>query len=798
MNWLSDYIRESFDIKEYVDRMTATGSKVEGYEFLGEEIQNVVVGRVISMERHPDSDHLWICMVDVGKENPIQIVTGAQNVHQGDYVPAALAGSLLPGAIKIKSGKLRGVVSDGMLCSLGELGLTLHDFPYAEEDGIFILHEDDMKVGMDIRDLLMLKDTVVDFEITPNRPDCLSVLGLVKETAASFDVPATILTPVVKTARDGDSIDRYLSVDIKEPTLCPRYTARIVKNVRIAPSPKWMRAYLRACGIRPINNIVDITNFINLEYGQPMHAFDYAYLSGKQITVRRAEAGESITTLDGIQRTLTDRMLVIADAEKAVAVAGVMGGQNSEITDTTTTVVFESANFNGASVRTTSRALGLRTESSAKYEKGLDRENTLSAIERACELVELIGAGDVVGGWIDVYPAPKQQIQIPFQPDRINRFLGTDIPEEFMRRTLQKLEIRFDGEMLLPPSYREDLQCFEDIAEEVIRIYGYDKIPTTKIRGEVCLGKKTARQKYLDRVQQLLLAQGYSEIQTFSFVSPKGFDAIGLKQDDPLRHSIVISNPLGEDTSMMRTTALPSMLEVLSTNRRHRNKSACLFEMAKIYLPSGKDPVTGKDGLADERLQTIFAFYNAGDFYTMKGVAEQLLSLSQIAEPHLTAVQDLPYFHPGRCARYTAQDGAVLMTFGQVHPAVADRYGLDLDIYACICETETLFALSSDQKRYTPLPKYPSVERDLAFVCRNDIQAGTLRDAIRRYAGTLLEQVEVFDVYRDAKLGKDNKSMAYNLVLRAKDRTLSDAECDKVVNKILKGLETDFGVTLRQ
>ena len=790
MNWLKDYVSESFDPKEYSDKLTLTGSKVEGYENLGAEISNVVVGKLISVEKHPDSDHLLICMVDVGKDEPVQIVTGAQNVKPGELVPAALHESTLPGGVKIKAGKLRGVPSNGMLCSLGELGLTLNDFPYADENGIFLLHED-CKPGDDIKEVLCLNDTAVEFEITSNRPDCLSMIGLARETAASFATELHLHTPVVNEKFDKKTIDDYLSVEIKDPDLCPRYTARVVENIKIEPSPKWLRARLRACGVRPINNIVDITNYVCLEYGQPMHAFDYNYLKGGKIVVRRAHKGEKITTLDSVERDLEERMLVISDAEKAVAVAGVMGGENSEIIPETKTIVFESANFNGPSVRVTARDLGMRTEASGRYEKGLDRENTLPAIERACELIELLGAGEVVKGIIDVYPTRAEQNKIKFEPEKINEFLGTDVPLESMLDTFKRLDIKLEDGVLYPPSYRADLEGMHDIAEEVIRIYGYDKIPSTLFKAEALVGGRNKRQKSIVALNNLLTLHGFSEIQTYSFISPKYYDNIGLAPDAPERNSVVISNPLGEDTSIMRTTALPSVLEVLATNRRYRNKTCAIYENAKVYIKRdfSEQP--------DERLTTVIAFYECGDFYNMKGVAESVCGVLGAEKTETKAVADLPYFHPGRCAELVSSDGVRYAVFGEIHPNVAKTYGFDVPVYACVCDTETLLATEAEEKKYKPLPKFPAIERDLAFVCDEELTSGELMKSIKMYGGKMLESVEIFDIYRDAKLGENKKSMAYSLTLRSSEKTLEDADCDKIVSKILRGLEHDFGVTLR-
>ncbi|MBE6681833.1 MAG: phenylalanine--tRNA ligase subunit beta [Ruminococcaceae bacterium] len=791
MNWLKDYVKEDFDPKAYSDKLTMTGSKVEGYECPADEIKNVVVGKLITVEKHPDSDHLLICMVDIGESEPVQIVTGAQNVKPGELVPAALHDSYLPGGVHIKAGKLRGVPSNGMLCSLGELGLDKHDFPYAEEDGIFLLQED-CKPGDDICKVLGLDDVTVEFEITSNRPDCLSMIGLARETAASFDTDVTIPTPVVKETDNGKTINDYISVEVLDSKLCPRYTARVVENVKIEPSPKWLRSRLRACGIRPINNIVDITNYVCLEYGQPMHAFDASFLGGSKIVVRHAEKDEKITTLDSIERQLSEEMLVIADADKAVAVAGVMGGENSEINDNTKTIVFESANFNGPSVRLTAKAIGLRTEASGRYEKGLDPENTLPAIERACELIEMLGAGEVVKGIIDVYPEKPQKRAIPFDADKINAFLGTDVAEEEMKAIFKKLDIELVDGVLYPPSYRADLECMQDIAEEVIRIHGYDLIPTTNFKAEALVGRRNAKQNSLKLIDELLIGEGYYEVQTFSFISPKYYDNICMPSDSPLRKSVVISNPLGEDTSIMRTTAVPSVLEVLSTNRRYRNKNARIYENAKVYITK-----EGEDQ-PDERMSTVIAAYGDVDFYDMKGVCENILDLLGIKAYDFVPNTEAPAFHPGRCASVLSRDGERLIVFGQLHPAVQENYGLDIESYVIVCDTELMMTMQNFDKHYKALPKFPSSERDLAFVCDKALTSGEIKKAIKKYGGKLLESVEVFDIFEDEeKVGAGKKSMAYNLVLRSPEKTLSVEECDKAVAKILKGLEFDLGITLR-
>ena len=614
-NWLADFVDVSdIDTKAYCDRMTDTGSKVEGFENLAEDIENVVVARILKITPHENSDHLQICQMDVGKDAPVQIVTGAQNVFEGAIVPAALPVAHLPGGVVIKSGKLRGVQSDGMLCSMGELNLDEHDMPGKETDGILILDESYAdKIGTDIRDALMLRDTVVEFEITSNRPDCLSVIGLARESAVSFERPLKLHTPKVDTDKT-DSIDRYLSVNIDAPDLCSRYMARVVKDVKIQPSPLWLRMRLRASGVRPINIIVDITNYVMLEYGQPMHAFDYSCLGGSAIRVRRAADGESFMSLDDKEHTLDSSMLVIADENRAVALAGVMGGANSEIKEHTATVVFESACFHGASVRVTAKKNGMRTESSARFEKGLDPENCYGGLERACELVQLLGAGTVVDGIIDVYPGKEDAVRLPLEVDRINAFLGISLSAEQMKKILADLDFVIDGDEIIVPSFRADVRCKNDVAEEIARIYGYNKIESTPIRASTTQGGRTPKQAYEVRVETALSGMGLDQIQTFSFISPKFYDKINMPADSTLRNSVVISNPLGEDTSIMRTTALPSMLEVVATNCNFNNENVGLFEVATIYLP------TGADTLPEEKKVLTLGMYGDVDFYAIKGI----------------------------------------------------------------------------------------------------------------------------------------------------------------------------------
>ena len=789
MKWLNDYLPAGeLARRSYCEGMTMSGSKVEGYKVEGAEIQNVVVGQVKAMERHPDSDHLWVCQVDVGTET-VQIVTGAQNVSAGDFVPVAKHKSVLPGGHKITKGKLRGVESCGMLCSLGELGLTAHDFPYAIEDGIFILGEDcDRVLGKDIQSAIGLNDTTVEFEITSNRPDCFSILGLARETAATFGLPMKAPAPVVKGC--GGDIHDYLRVEVKNGALCPRYMARVVKDVKIAPSPRWMRERLRACGVRPINNIVDITNFVMLEYGQPMHAFDLKHVGGAHIIVRNAGAGESITTLDGVERTLSPEMLVIADENGPTAIAGVMGGEHSEIEADTVTVAFESACFMGSSVRTTAKKVGLRTEASGRYEKGLDPATCAPAVERACQLVELLGAGQVVDGVIDVDNASHQGRSIPFDPDWINRFLGVSLTSQEMVEMLARLEIPVENGMALAPTWRPDLESKADIAEEVARMYGYDKIPTTALRG-MAEGIVTPRQKFDRQAEQVLLGLGLSEILTFTFISPKLYDKIRLPEDSPLRSSVTILNPLGEDTSVMRTTALPSMLQVLATNYNNRNPQAALYEMATEYLP------TAPDQLPQEKQWITLGMYGDGcDFYTLKGRVEALLEKLCVTGVEYTACTHNPSYHPGRCAAMMA-GGETIGGIGEIHPEVCENFGIGTRVYVAQLDGDLLFRLHSDKKSYQSLPRFPASTRDLAVICDESLPVAAIEKAIQTHVGKILEKLELFDVYRGAQVPQGKKSVAYALILRAADRTLTVEECDKAMAAALEGLAA-IGAEIRK
>ena len=775
--------------REFVETMTIAGQKVETYERLDAELRNVVVGRVVSITRHTNSDHMWVCQIDVGAGEPVQIVTGAQNVHEGDLVPVAQHNSWLPGGVHITKGKLRGEVSNGMLCSLKELGLTLNDFPYAIEDGIWILQED-CKPGDDINTVIGNDDTVVDFEITNNRPDCYSILGLAREAAAAFNKPMRHHDPVVRGGAAGE-LSELLEVEVPAEDLCRRYTARMVRNVKIAPSPKWLRQRLRANGVRPINNIVDITNYVMLEYGQPMHAFDYRYVGSGKIVVRRSEPGEVLTTLDGNVRTLTPGMLVIADETKPIGLAGIMGGENSEIMDDTVDVVFESANFNGTSIRQTALVLGMRTEASGKFEKNIDPLLTLPAVDRACELVELLGAGEVMDGVIDVLNDIPEPRTIELEPDRINALLGTDISEADMVEYLRRLEIPVEGHEIRVPSWRPDLVGMADIAEEVGRLFGYNNIPTTTFRGAATEGGYTEAMKLENRAGSLCRSLGYSEILTYSFVSPSIFDQIRLPEDSSLRNAMRIQNPLGEDASIMRTVALPSMLAILARNNAYHNDAVKLYELAKVYLP--------KPGqiLPDEPKHLVLGTYGEHeDFFKMKGEIEAFLRGMNVPEARYTAEKHDPTFHPGRCARVSV-GGVDLGCFGQIHPLVARSYGIDGEIFAAELNFTALLSLQLPEKTYTPLPKYPAVTRDIAVVCDEAVTVAALSDCIRAAGGKLLRSVELFDIYRGKGIASGSKSAAFRLTLRADDRTLTDADSDGVVSAVLAALEKELNAKLR-
>lgn len=784
--WLGDFTDITCSDKEFSERMTMTGSKVEGWEITGSTIRRVVAGRVLEIERHPDSDHMWICKIDAGTHGTITIVTGAQNVSAGDMVPVARDGSTLANGTQINASVLRGVESQGMLCSLKELGLDTYDYPYAIDDGIFIMNEP-CSPGDDIISVLGLGDSVVEFEITNNRPDCLSVRGLAREAAATFGTHLKLADPVPVSGTG--AISDYLSIEIADSDLCPRYTAKMVRNIKIEPSPAWMRRRLRASGVRPINNIVDITNYVMLEYGQPMHAFDYSCVGGGKIIVRRAKDGEPLQTLDGNDRKLTSHMLVIADESVPVGIAGVMGGANSEITGRTNTVVFESANFNGTSIRKTSIGLGMRTDASGRYEKGLDPNNTVPAIERACELVELLGAGEVIGGTIDIVAESPQTVTLPLEPERVNALVGADMSHDFMVKCLESIGFAVSGDMITVPSWRSDVEHFADIAEELARFYGYDAIEATMFSGSAD-GGYSERQDFERGVGSLCRSMGYYQVMTYSFTSPLSFDRIRLPGDSPLRRVFTIQNPLGEDTSVMRTTSLPSMMEVLTWNFNKRNVNVRLYEMATVYKP-----VDGQE-LADERMVlTLGAYGHMSDFFGVKGSIEALLAGMRIDDVSFTACTDNPSYHPGRCAVIRSGD-TVIGVMGQVHLEVCSEYGIDCEICTAELDIDLMMGCRGEEPSYVPLPRFPSVIRDIALVCDRGIPVSELSATIRS-AGGNLKGCELFDVYTGAPIPEGKKSVAFSLTLRADDITLTDELASETIDTVLAKLKNSHDAVIR-
>ena len=805
MNWLSDFVKaDDIEIKKYCDELTESGSKVEGYEILGEEIENVRVGLITKIEQHPDAERLVICQVDCGERN-LQIVTAAKNVFEGALVPLCYCpdGEKRVAKVKggeIKTGKLRGVLSEGMFCSIEELGLTTHDMPGAAEDGILILNGYDVKPGDDICDALMMRDKAVEFEITPNRPDCLSVIGLARETAATFARELTIPTPVVKENPELGKIEDYLEVKITDTEKCKRYSARVIKNVKIEPSPLWLRMRLRASGVRPINNIVDITNYVMLEYGQPMHAFDYVCLGGKKIDIRTAGDKEIFRTLDSVDHELEPDMLVIADETKPVALAGVMGGENSEITENTSTVVFESAMFHGSSVRITAKKLGMRTEASARFEKGLDCENTLPALERACELVELLGAGEVVPGIIDEYPVKKEVARVPFEPEKISRFLGLNISADEMKKYLERLFFTFDGDEIIVPSYRDDVRCMNDIAEEVVRLYGYNKIESGNMVFPMTQGGLNESQKFKYDLGNLLLGAGYTEICTYSFMNASNYDKIRLAKDDARRKSVEIANPFGEDSKTMRTTALPTLFEVVENSSRSGVENVAIYEMAKVFIPR-EGVVTNEHGLEgtlpEEKMKLVIGAYGAADFYTLKGAVDKVMQFAGIDASYV-ACETEPTFHPGRCANVLAADGTILGTFGELHPLTMKNYEFISTVYAAELDLDAIYANASFEKAYKPLPKFPASTRDFSFVCDDALEVGTIEKVMKETNSKLIENVKLFDIYRGAQLGEGKKSVSFSVSFRSPDHTLTVEETDKAAKKILGAIEHKLGITIRQ
>ena len=798
LSWIKQYVPDlETGYKEFADAMTLSGTKVESFKVFDEDLDKIVVGKVLKIERHPDADKLVVCQVNVGDEEPIQIVTGAPNVFEGCLTPVVLDGGRVagghdgdpvPGGIKIKAGKLRGVPSNGMMCSIEELGSTKEMYPEAPDNGIYIFSEDSgVKPGDDAIEALGLRDANYEFEITSNRVDCYSVLGIAREAAATFKKDFNF--PELKIEKTVDDINDYLEVEVLDKELCPRYTARMVKNVRIAPSPKWLQLRLASNGIRPINNIVDITNYVMEEFGQPMHAFDYETIKGGKIVVKRANDGDEFMTLDGQVRKLDKDILMINDSEKAIGIAGIMGGQDSKITDDVKTLVFESACFDGTNNRLSSKRLGLRTDASGKYEKGLDPENASLAIDRACQLVEMLDAGDVVGGMIDIYPEHVEEKQIKFDADKINEFLGTEISKEEMLSYFPILEIKYDPntEMLTVPTFRQDLLRDADIAEEVARFYGYDKIPMTLPKAcDGIVGGLSESFLIEQRLRKMVQTYGYSESMTYSFESPKVFDKLNISKDSELRNAITISNPLGEDYSIMRTSLLNGLLTSLSTNQNRRNKEAMLFELSNTYIPKAL-PLTE---LPDEKMTLCFGSYGEGeDFFTVKGLLEYMMdSFGVKAKIEFVNDGSLGFLHPGRQAKVLI-DGKLFAVFGEVHPKVAKNYAMDGRIYIAQCDVETLTDAADFVKKFKEVPKYPAVNRDISVLMKKEIPSAVVVDIIKKYGGKILEDVRLFDIYEGERIESGMKSLAYSIVFRAMDRTLEDSDVNEKMDKIIEKLK---------
>lgn len=801
LSWIKAYVPDlNVTDQQYFDAMTLSGTKCEGYTRADKNLDKIVVGQIKSIEKHPDADKLVVCQVDIGAET-IQIVTGAPNVEVGQKVPVVLDGGMVAGGhdggpmpeegIKIKAGKLRGVPSNGMMCSIEELGSSRNFYPEAPENGIYVF-EDDVEVGSDAIEALGLHDTVFEYEVTSNRVDCFSIIGIAREAAATFRLP--FHPPVITTTGNEEKAEDYISVEVKDQELCPRYIARVVKNIKIAPSPKWMQRRLAASGIRPINNLVDITNYVMEEYGQPMHAYDYDTIAGHKIIVQRAKDGDTFTTLDGQERKLDTDVLMICDAEKEIGIAGIMGGENSMITDEVKTVLFEAATFHGANIRKSAKRVGLRTDASGKFEKGLDPYNAEDAINRACQLIEELGCGEVVGGMVDVKVPLKENVRIPFDASKINHFLGTDIPAEDMKGYFKAIDLGFDEEKqeVVVPSFRQDLLSFADIAEEVARFYGYDKIPLTLPSGEATAGKLSYKLRIEQKARDIAEYCGFSQGMTYSFESPKVFDKLLIPADDKLRQAITISNPLGEDYSVMRTSSLNGILTSLATNYNRRNKDVKLYELANIYLPKAL-PL---NDYADERMQFTLGFYGEGDFFTMKGVVEEFLNaVGMFENPKFAPDCERPYLHPGRKA--DIYYGETLIGYmGEVHPEVCDNYSIGTKAYVAVLDMPAIVPLTTFDRKYEGIAKFPAVTRDLSMVVPKNILVGQIEEVIAQRGGRHLESYELFDLYEGAQIKPGFKSVAYTITFRNKEKTMEEAEISAAMKKILNGLQ-DLGIELR-
>lgn len=808
LSWIKAYVPElQCTEQEYMDAMTMSGTKVEGYEKFDKNLDKIIVGKIEKIEKHPDADKLVVCQVAIDeKGTTTQIVTGASNVKEGQKVPVVLDGGrvagghdgkIAEGGIKIKKGKLRGVESNGMMCSIGELGSSTEFYPDAAEDGIYILSDNpeykDAPVGSDAIALLGLRDANFEYEVTSNRVDCFGVLGIAREAAATFRKP--FVPPVVKEVGNQEKTEDYISVDIQNPELCSRYVARVVKNIKLAPSPEWMQRRLAASGIRPINNIVDITNYVMEEYAQPMHAYDLDTIADHKIVVKTAKKGDVFQTLDGQDRELDDTILTICDGEKAVGLAGIMGGENSKITDDVKTMLFEAACFDGTNIRLSGKKLGLRTDAQAKFEKGLDPNNTMEAMNRACQLIEELGAGEVVGGCVDVYPVKKEPVTVGYDVDKINALLGIKATEEEMCQYWSMVDLVPDKvtKTVFVPTWRQDILRLADLAEEVARFYGYDKIPTTLPKGEATQGGVSYETTIQNILRTVVEQFGFSEGMTYSFESPKVFDKLLIPADGKLRQAIEISNPLGVDYSMMRTSPLNGMLSSLSTNYNHRNKDVRLYEVANVYLPKAL-PLTE---LPDERMQLCLGMYGEGDFFDMKGCVEEMidkLGIRQVVT--YVPADDRPYLHPGRHADVVIND-EIVGYLGEIHPEVADNYNLGIKTYVAVMDVELLAKYADFDVKYEGVAKFPAVTRDISLVMKKTVLAGQVEEVIRDNGGKLLEDYHLFDIYEGENVAADEKSLAYSIRFRAKDRTLEDKDVTTVMDKILKKLES-LGVSLRQ
>lgn len=804
MSWLKAYVPDlNAEVEDFVDAITLSGSHVEGYDKKDKNLEKIVVGRIEKIERHPDADKLIVCQVNIGEEAPIQIVTGAPNVKEGDLVPTVLDGGKVAGGhdggplpehgIKIKKGKLRGVESFGMMCAIEELGSSRELYPEAPEDGVYVFPEESgVKPGEDAIAALGLRDAVVEYEITSNRVDCFSMIGMAREAAATYGLP--FHPPVVPDTVKGGAVEQYASVEVEATDLCPRYCARVVKNLKIGPSPKWMRERLAAQGIRSINNLVDITNYVMEEYGQPMHAFDLDTIAGHKIVVKRAKDGDKFVTLDGQERILDSGVLMICDGEKEIGIAGIMGGENSMVTDNISTLLFEAACFDGTNIRLASKRIGLRTDASSKFEKGLDPNLALEAINRACQLVEELGCGEVVEGVIDIYPNPVEPWKLPFEPDKMNRLLGMEVPEEMMLEFFGRLGLTYDktANQLTIPTYRQDLHCMADLAEEVARLYGYDKLPSTLPCGEATVGKKSFEMLVEDVVRDVCENNGFSGGMTYSFESPKVYDKLLIPADSELRKAIVIANPLGEDFSIMRTISLNGMITSLATNYNRRNKDARLYEIGNIYLPK-ELPLTE---LPEERKMLTLGMYGEGDFFTMKGVVEELFQKLGLFQAFTYDPQGgYPFLHPGRQAVIRKED-TVIGYMGQLHPEVVDNYDMKGEAYVAVIDLPNLASLATFDRKYEGVAKYPASTRDLSMVMEKNIFVGQVEAVIQKHGGKLLESYQLFDVYEGEQVGKDKKSVAYTMTFRAKDRNLEANEVNAITDKIIEGLKK-LGIELR-